>query len=304
MKRSYYLALVSCASVLLMAAAVFVMMKTAEDAAEAVQEPEKAEELEQELRVMTFNLKVTTNEQDNFWRDRRPIIVELLEQEQPHIIGTQEGTFYQLEDLQEGIPEYDWIGQGQHGDRFGEHTAVFYKKERLELIEYGDFWLSDTPDVPGSLWSTAPKMVTWAFFTDKHTGKQFYVYNTHFDHHSQEVQHKSAELILQKIDRIPSEYPVLLTGDFNALITSETYEILTKDEILIDSFHVSEHVAGGFKGTFNNWWDNNGKGPIWRIDWILFRGEAEVRETKIIDFKKGDQYPSDHFPVMSEFIFL
>ena len=119
----------------------------------------------------------------------------------PDLIGTQEGLYPQIKDIAADQPAYDWIGLGRDGGSRGEFMAIFYRRDRFEPLEYEHFWLSDTPDViASSTWGNGVRrMVTWAKFRDRTTGREFYFWNTHLDHEVQFAREKSAELIRQRI---------------------------------------------------------------------------------------------------------
>src|SRR5689334_21412331 len=103
------------------------------------------------LKVMTFNLRYAQKgaQPPDAWAHRRPIMRECIRQTPPDVIGTQEGLYPQLKDFAADQPDYDWIGLGRDGGSKGEFMAVFYRRARLEPLEFDHFWLSDTPDVVG-----------------------------------------------------------------------------------------------------------------------------------------------------------
>ena len=100
------------------------------------------------------------------------------------IFGTQEGFLEQLTDLLE-MNEYEYTGHGRDdGKDAGEHSAIFYKKDRFKLLDSGDFWLSETPDKPGLGWDVTccNRICSWAKFRDLGTSKEFFFFSVHFDH--------------------------------------------------------------------------------------------------------------------------
>lgn len=179
--------------------------------------------------------------------------------------------------------------------------AIFYRRERLEVLEYDHFWLSDTPSVMGSsTWgNTNRRMVTWGRFKDRRSGREFYFWNTHLDHALQPAREKGADLIRQRIGQLPpNALPLLLVGDFNAVAgANKAYDILTGDAFLRDTWSLAGERRNAEYDSFNDFKAPGKNGR--RIDWILLRGEAEVRATEIVTFAKGDQFPSDHFPVVA-----
>jgi endonuclease/exonuclease/phosphatase family metal-dependent hydrolase len=152
------------------------------------------------VKVMTYNLRFASTNKPNAWPDRLPVMKQCLAEADPDIIGTQEGVYHQVKDLERALPQYRWIGTGRDGGSRGEFMAIFYKPQRFEPIEYDHFWLSDTPEViASSTWGNSNRrMVTWVRFKDNSTGHQFYLANTHFDHQVQAAREKSSELLLSR----------------------------------------------------------------------------------------------------------
>ena len=256
------------------------------------------------LKVMTYNVRYASTNKPNAWPDRRPIMNECLTAADPDIFGTQEGVYYQIKELEKDLPQYRWIGTGRDGGSRGEFMAIFYKHERFEPLEYDHFWLSDTPEVIASTtWGNSNRrMVTWVRFKDRKTEKEFYVVNTHFDHQIQPAREKSAELLLARVKKLKADLPLIVMGDFNAKAgANKAFEILTADGWLTDTWNTAKEKRGELVATFNNFrqkvpGDN-------RIDWILTRNIEAPAWIEIITCEKNGQFPSDHFPVMTEIRF-
>lgn len=252
------------------------------------------------LKIMTYNLRYASTNKPNAWPDRRPIMKECIQQAGPDLFGTQEGLYHQLKDLEQDLPDYRWIGTGRDGGSRGEFMAIFYKPARFEPMEFDHFWLSDTPEVIGSTtWGNKNRrMVTWVRFKDRSSGEQFYHVNTHFDHEIQAAREKSSELLLSRLKKLNQQYPIIVTGDFNAKAgVNKAYHLLLAEDWLTDTWNQAKEKRGEIVATFNNFQrlvpgDN-------RIDWILGRG-IETDWIQIFVCEKNGQYPSDHFPVIAE----
>ncbi len=263
-----------------------------------------AESTNTELRVATYNLRFASDFGPNSWPERRPLMQQVVSAMAPDVMGTQEGLHQQLLDMAADLPDYDWIGVGRDGGTRGEFMAIFYRKARLQPLATNHFWLSDTPEIPASAsWGNkAKRMVTWVQFRDRQSGVEFLLFNTHFDHQSENARLKSAELIHQRIAAITNPPPVILVGDFNTQPGQTPYIALTKAGFLNDTWLTAAKRGPENMGTFNNFESLPANGR--RIDWILTRGAIQADEVEIITARPRGQWPSDHLPVLARVRFL
>lgn len=257
-----------------------------------------------DLRVMTFNVRYSEgNDGINAWPKRRDLMVRTILSEHPDILGTQELLAPQASYLHTHLPGYAWFGRGRNGNELdthdNEHMGVFYDTARLKVLDSGDFWFSDTPDQPGSMsfGQPLPRMVTWAEFEDRRSGKRFYFYDTHFPYQAgpeaDAIRVRCAKEIEQRLAKLPASLPFVLTGDFNASPDSQAHASLTA--ILRDARTTAARQAGP-AATFHNF---TGK-PTKRIDWILYRG-LKAEDVRTVTTHDGKVYPSDHYPVVADF---
>lgn len=251
------------------------------------------------LRVMSFNVRYPApGDGPNRWELRRDLLLRTIRLKTPDVIGTQELFHVQGEYIVRNLPEYEWFGDSRRGSREDEHMGIFYKPAKLRVIESGNFWLSESPEMPGSqAWGASlPRMVTWALFEMRSNGSRFYLYNTHF-HHTPDggvARINSARLLAGRAGKPARDLPVIITGDFNAAApTAEPYKILT--ETFNDAWTSAARTIGpeGTGSTFA------GRTTGHRIDWILFRGPFKVLETETVTYNEDGRYPSDHFPVIA-----
>ncbi|MEU0966152.1 endonuclease/exonuclease/phosphatase family protein [Streptomyces sp. NPDC005917] len=252
------------------------------------------------LDVMTFNLRYASTAEPNSWADRRPVMRELLRRAHPQVIGTQEGLYQQLRDIDADLgPYYVWIGTGREGGSRDESTAIYYDIRRLAPVEHYTFWLSDTPELVGSnTWNAAfPRIVTWVRFRDlADGGREFYVANTHFDHRSQYARERSATLLTQRVAEFDPALPVVVTGDFNAVAhKNPPYDTLVGSG-LVDTWDAAEHRSPLY-ATFHGYKGLVPDGD--RIDWILTTPGVTTHQATINTFSTHGQFPSDHLPVQA-----
>lgn len=257
------------------------------------------------LRVMTLNIRYD-NRADSFnaWPYRASILTRFIRNEAPDVIGLQEVLSNQYDYLDSVLIEYNSVGAGRDdGARSGEMNPVFFRKERFDLIRNKTFWLSETPDIPGSkAWeSSLPRIVTWIELSEKTSHEHFYIFNTHFAHDSDSARIMSSWLLLQKADSIASGFPFMITGDFNMLISDKGYSILTGPfesvPLLQDSYAISDKRPVGPAYTFNGFSEKTSSG---RIDYIFVKSGMKVNEHKTFIRKEHGIYISDHWPVMAK----
>ncbi|RSM71777.1 endonuclease [Actinoplanes sp. ATCC 53533] len=251
-----------------------------------------------DLDVMTFNLRYASTITPNSWAQRRPVTRALLTTERPDLIGTQEGLVAQLRDVEADLGAgYDYIGTGRNGGDLDEHMAIFFNKARLLPRQSGNFWLSATPAVPGSIsWgSRHVRMVTWVLFDDLATGRRFYAVNTHLDNASENARRHAAGLIRHRLAAF-DPLPIVLTGDFNtpAGPGSQVYHLLVDQAGLRDTWTTAARRGPSY-ATIHNYQPLVPDGE--RADWILTTPGATALATLVNTHHRGNQFPSDHLPV-------
>lgn len=252
------------------------------------------------LRAMTFNIRYgAANDGDNAWPLRRDLLFSVIRDFGPDVLGMQEALRFQLDEIGAALPGYREVGVGRDdGVEAGEYSAILFDSTRFELRDHGTFWLSDTPEVPGSTsWGNGiTRICTWALLRERSGGTSFYVFNTHWDHQSQPSREKSARLILERIAaRAAPDTPVLLTGDFNAGESNPAFRTLVEDTVvnLRDTFRALHPDATGV-GTFHGF-EGGTDGD--KIDAILASPEWRVLDAGIARVNDHGRFPSDHYPV-------
>ena len=251
------------------------------------------------MKIMSFNLLCGGQGQRD-WPCRAKMAIDTIRKEMPDTLGVQEAHYGWIQTLCAGLPEYDYVGVGREdGKTEGEFSAVFYKKDKFELLDSGSFWLSETPEVPGKGWDAAcVRICSWAKLRCRDCGKAFVHLNTHLDHVGPVAMQKGAELVALKAAEIAPDLPALFTGDFNVTPDSAPYAAVlaggfadardvaeSSDDAI--TFHGDVFVNPDFKGAV--------------IDYCFVKAVEKVSCFRVIrDAYPGDLYPSDHFPVVAE----
>lgn len=254
----------------------------------------------QQITVGTFNIRYDNpGDTGNLWINRAPIVANLIRFHKFDVLGVQEGLKNQLDDITNALPEYARYGKGRDdGKDAGEHSAIYYKKDRFKLVKSGDFWLSETPDVPGKGWDATccNRICSWVYLEDLKTKKQFYAFNVHFDHQGVVARIESSKLILKKINEIAGNKPVLLTGDFNGGRDSEWYKLIATSTVLTD-VHNKVKFPYTNNASFSSFKTPLGQGVI---DHIFMSKQFTATRWGILTDTYFGKFPSDHFPILAE----
>ena len=248
--------------------------------------------------VMSFNIRLDTpSDGINNWENRKEGIISLIKNQKIDILGVQEALPNQIDYLTKKFDGYNLIGQGRDGGNNGEYSAILYNETRLMLNESGTFWLSETPNIPSIGWDAAlNRIVTFGEFKVLNSNKKLVVYNSHFDHIGETAREKSADIILNHIEK--NNYlnsAVVVMGDFNAKPYESPIKILS--ESLNDSF-----VMFPFEkpfGTFNGFEINSKLND--RIDYIFSKNIKLKDYIHVYDKLLNGLWPSDHLPVVISF---
>ena len=255
----------------------------------------------QNYKVMTYNIRLDlTSDGENSWTFRKEKVVDLIVFYEPDIFGIQEGLPNQVKYLDAALPNYKVIGQGRDGGQNGEQSSLFYDDRRFEVVVSNTFWLSETPDLISKGWDAQlNRICTYALFKDKKSKELFWVFNTHLDHIGQQARIKSIALIDEKIATLnPKNYPVVIMGDLNSEPDTEQVKFL--NERYLNSKRAAAFVYNA-TGTFNGFEFH--VPALTEIDYIFFsKNGITVKKYAVITDSASCKYPSDHFPVLVEFV--
>ncbi|XZE18874.1 endonuclease/exonuclease/phosphatase family protein [Pirellulaceae bacterium SH449] len=250
--------------------------------------------------VVSYNIRLyTESDGKNAWPHRADTVAAVVRKHD--VAGLQEVLKSQLDDLERMLPDYDFVGVGRDdGKTRGEYVPIFFKKDRFEKGDSGHFWLSKTPDVPGSKdWDAAiTRMVSWVVLKDKQTGKDYLHINTHFDHVGKKSRQESARIIVDKSKALFPDLPAILTGDFNCDPSDLPYAVITQEseDLWVDTLAGYKPEEGQPAGTWNAFKAIERH----RIDFIfLARGVGSVSSQILDPRTPAGLFGSDHQPVQA-----
>lgn len=270
-----------------------------------------------ELHVMTFNIRYgTANDGENHWKNRKDMVFDVFRNHPSDVVGLQEALRFQMDEIRKECPVYGEIGVAREdGYEKGEYSSVLYRTDRFGVGESGTFWLSDTPEIPGSnTWGAAcVRICSWARLIETKTGNAFYIFNLHLDHVSQPSREKSAVLLAERIRNRRFKDPFVVTGDFNVGESNSVVKYLKgQSDIdlgtgqktintvsMVDTFRVL-HPDITDVGTFNGF-KGNRQGD--KIDYVFTLPTVKVLEAQILYGNIDGRYPSDHFPIIARLYF-
>ncbi len=252
------------------------------------------------LRAMTYNIRyLNKSDGEDVWSNRREAVIATIQQ--ADVAGLQEVVLAQLEAIQAGTPDWVWYGVGRDDGKVGgEMAPIGFRKDRFSAIERGTFWLSESPETVGKPgWDAAlPRTVTWMLLETKADSKQFYVFNTHFDHRGSIARDQSGILLARRVDDMAGDLAVIAMGDFNANQESQPMLNAMSGSVvsLKDSREISSEPAKGPTGTWNGFKEIvTGT----RIDHILCNDRVRIHAHEVLDPKTASgRFASDHLPVV------
>jgi endonuclease/exonuclease/phosphatase family metal-dependent hydrolase len=253
------------------------------------------------LNVMTFNIRdASEKDGENSWTYRYVVVTKVIVDNDMDIIGTQEVNVSQHYYLTTTSKLKNYRSVGEPGENGGGYDLLFFKKDRFILLDEGTFWLSETPDVAGSKsWGSGyVRMATWAKLKDKATGKELFAINTHIDHTSASAQVGQVATLLQKIEELHGDLPVILTGDFN--MSRDNANIIA---ITTASFSHTLDVAETKSGkdyTYHGFSETPLPGSYFADYIFTSSDDIRVYEHKVFPEKLDGIYLSDHTPVTAK----
>ncbi len=255
------------------------------------------------IDVLSFNIRFDSpTDGPDRWKHRRRAVVEFIDGT-ADIAGLQEARRCPLGYLVRHLRHFRWVGAGRNdGRRRGEYAPIFYRSERFERGDRGTFWMSTTPDEPGSTsWgSSRPRIATWVVLRERDTGRELLFVNIHLDHRSAEARAEGAKVIRKRLSLLAGGRSVILTGDFNDGPEGDAYATLTdpspadRGPVLVDARHAA---LRGHEGPDSTWTGFKAVKEGRVIDFVLVSSDVTVLRHRSVDDRPGGRFLSDHLPV-------
>lgn len=255
------------------------------------------------IGVLSFNIRFDNpTDGPDRWRHRRRAVVRFIDG-CADVAGLQEARRCPLGYLVRHLRHFKWVGVGRNdGRRQGEYAPIFYRTDRFERRDRGTFWMSTTPDEPGSSsWgSSRPRIATWVVLHERATGRELLFVNVHLDHRSAEARAEGAKLIRKRLPLLADGRPVVLTGDFNDGPDGDAYATLTDPSpadggpVLVDARFAS---MSGHQGPDSTWTGFKAVKEGRVIDFVLVSSDVTVLRHRSVDGRHDGRFLSDHLPV-------
>ncbi len=247
----------------------------------------------EQVRVMSFNI-LTDQDELHAWRERKDHVVSMIRFHHADLVGLQEPSEKQLDDLRSALIEFDFFP--------GIYNPILFRKNRFQMISSGSFFLSMTPDRLSLGWDAKfPRAVSWVQLKDEKLNRDFFFFNTHFDYHGKNARAESALLLEEKVFQIADNQPIIIAGDFNLfpqLDGQTTYNLLTRK--FADAFDLAQFPHHGPTGTWSGFKEAGRPGI--KPDCIFVGPNIEVYLHGVLSDTFDGKFPSDHLPVVADLI--
>ena len=259
-----------------------------------------------QMRACSFNLRgvIPGDKNERSWNVRKDIVANFLKKNDIDICGTQESAYKQFPALKELLPEYGFFGKSSVGEHNGRVlNLVMYKKSKYKMLKAETLWLTSTPNVVSKeLDSSEPRAVTYGHFVDNKTGRDFFLFSTHFDHKGKLARPAQSKILMQLIEKIAKDKPFILVGDFNSKEESEVITYIKSKPYISDSRTITKAKPIDMPGTYHGFKGHNNRVFKNRIDYLWVSKPSEVLNYEVSNYSENGIYPSDHYPIVCDVV--
>ncbi len=254
------------------------------------------------LRIATYNIQYPAPEAPD-WQKRIVTLGKFFKAYNLDVFGSQEPYLFQIKDIEKSLgDDYAWVSVNRDLDPDkpkSHYNPIFYRKSRLELLEWGTFWYSAIPGK--ATWgSSSARFCTWAKFRDKANDLVFYHFNSHFDHIGLEIRTWSAYMLIEKAAEISGGYPAFFTGDFNSDESTRCYREITGCGFISDSMRAVDTPLNIEYRSITGYKSPESVSKDWKhIDHVFYTpANSKVLRWELVANNYGGVYGSDHHPIV------
>ncbi len=257
------------------------------------------------LRICSYNIQYP-NENGCKWTYRLDALKGFVKEYRPDIIGSQEPYISQIEDMVEAWEgEYAWFGINNRNETRPPYypsaafNPVFYRKDRLELLDWGIVWYTPKATERG-YGADYSRFMIWAKFRDLRTSMEFYHFNSHFDHRGEEAKRVAAGILVETVKMIAGDMPAVLTGDYNSTETSPAYSTIMNCGFLNNAKLAVKNPKNYLYYSQARYKSiNTVSQKDVHIDHIFFTPDnSEMESWELVIKTFGGYYGSDHLPIV------
>ena len=245
------------------------------------------------IKVMTFNLRTrVVKDGNNCFDNRTDKIKAMLEKEQPDVIGFQEATTFMQDWLKDTLTDYYVLGCGRSEGYKGEGVPIAFRKDRFNLFQFRQEWLSLYPQKPASRFegldqTKCPRVFTCAEIVHKDCDTPISIFNIHTDYNGA-LTTRVLECATLMRAAAASPWKFVMTGDFNAHPDTPPISLIKATAEELGTVEATEHIAATFHGFKNG-------GATSKIDYIFTNLPTDPAESYAVpDDDSCGCFYSDH----------
>ena len=256
------------------------------------------------ISVLDLNIRYL-NDVDllNIWDYRKEGFIQCLLNSYADVFFFQEITHEQYDYIDENLNSvYEFVGIYRDSTDRSEKCSISYNIFKYTLTDWGQFWLSSTPNVPGSndFHNFFPRICTWCALKQIN-GIDLMFFNIHLDHVNFSAHLPCINVFLEESEKILQKFPQIQFVFFGGCLYCE------EDDVVIQRIKSYNYEEIMFENTFHDFTgeaDRHWDYLFWKerniVKTIEFRRAFVPKKDATISEEKKI-YISDHYPCFAEF---
>lgn len=253
------------------------------------------------FRVVQWNILYDKTNGSDSWENRKKDLCDYIRRMKPTVFGLQEVMRHQLDYLRSCLPRYNFAGLPIDSTPDALYNPVFYENSsRIQYIDSGTFWLSETPDQSASMLPNAnySRICSWVKlnYYNSVTWKTIFVATTHITYTDEYIADQQVKILLSYLlhNVLKNKpYPIILTGDFNWDDLSAMYNTMEQS----NWFHNSMAIARLSLSQLTALDPYAGL-----VDYIWESNAVSLLSATMMDTRPNGRMLSDHRPVFGAFL--